>query len=525
MALSNSWRLDVREIDKSSTVRLSVNTTGAMVIRASKGPTKPVFINPNKEQRIINLLGKPSVSYPDVQEVIEYNKEAPVWVSAPYAVSDTYGGVLVSSTGTAPLESGLTDSDIESYTFSESSQYFVLLSRSPYKTDDLAVLVTQTILRENEANELKAFEIELYQKDKGLWDLKKEYTVCLDSEGVDGFGRGIYIEDVLENDDFLKVIVNENYDTTLTFNDDSEKVEFAGGSRTDPTIEELTDGWDYFKKPRQYEANIFMDCTADDGIPSIFNNLRNNYQKYAHYIIKLPMSENVSTAISTKQDYGIDNRGLSFSWNHGKVKNFYGGSSFWTSLIGRVGRKYAQMAPIFNGGAPAWIDENGYGGQLGPGIEEMEFDPTETELEQLDENGINPIILDPGVGALIVSQRTAQSPTKLSDTSWIAHSRLFDFILKNIIEQVLVQQIVKLNDTQHRQMAKSKGNTIMASIAAENLISDYAIICDETNNTDEMLAQRYFVYDVILKVTPYSEQIRFNFVNIGQTVEVSEFVG
>ncbi|KKM82042.1 hypothetical protein LCGC14_1323530, partial [marine sediment metagenome] len=43
-------------------------------------------------------------------------------------------------------------------------------------------------------------------------------------------------------------------------------------------------------------------------------------------------------------------------------------------------------------------------------------------------------------------------------------------------------------------------------------------------NTADVLARREFKYTWIVKVTPFSEKIILDFVNIGQTVEVTEFL-
>ena len=113
----------------------------------------------------------------------------------------------------------------------------------------------------------------------------------------------------------------------------------------------------------------------------------------------------------------------------------------------------------------------------------------------------------------------------LSDTSWVAHSRLFDYIVSSIKEQVLVYQITKLNDDLHRQLARAKADSIIAPIAAENILAEYGIQCDEANNNANILATRKFVLTVAVKVTPFSETITFNFVHIGQSTSVDQYIG
>ncbi len=517
MAAENSWRLSVDELDRSSTIRGDAGSVGAMVIRASKGNTKPTYIAKGKEQRILNLFGSPSSSYPDVLEALEYNKQDALWVSAPYDGTALLGGVLVSDAGSAVLGAGIDPEAFPTFTFPLVTDHFVLAAISPY-ADDLSVQVSRDATSTD-------WTIKLYKDNvAGTPILVWTKTVSLTVGKKDGFGKFMYIEDALDGDDYVKAIVNP-LSAVTTFTDDAAVVAFGKGSRGSAiTTTEITSGWAFFQQGNAYKANIFMDTTADSAVPGLFNTLRNTYQKYASYILVLPMSADAATTITTKDTLSINNRGLAFYWNHAKVKDVYSGNSFWTSLVGRIGTKYAQMVNVFNGGAPAWIDENGHGGQLGSGVVEMEYDPTEGDLQLLDEAGINPITSYPGYGVMITSQRTAQSPGSLSDTSWIAHSRLFDYIISNLLSNVLVYQIVKLNDELHRRLAVAKGETLIDPILGSALLNDYAIQCDLNNNDDAARAARQFVYTVFVKVTPYSETIKLNFVSVGQSVSLDSII-
>ena len=521
--MSDSWRISVNDIDQSQTINSSPGNTGAMVIRSSKGPLKPIYVNAAKEKTIVDIYGEPSVTYPDVWEAIQYNKTAPMWISAPYASDALLGGVIVSAAGTVAFNDseGTIPASIADFTFADSTEYFILTSISPY-ADDLGVKISYDDVS-------LLFTILLYRTaDSGTtWVLIDSYKVSMTSGTLDGFGQNVYVEEIFDQDpltsNYLQAQVNATGAFT-SFVDDVATVALSGGSRgTTTTITEWKVAWNYFQNKRIYEADIFMDPTADGDIPAEFDTLRSTYQTYSEYLLPLPQ-EAAATAVSTKAGYSIDERGLAFYWNRARVKDTYNNSSFWTTLIGRIGGKHAQMKDVYNGLAPSWIDENGHGGQLGSGILELKYDPSESELETFDDNGINPIVFDFAYGVMIVSQKTGKSPTVLSDSSWIAHSRMFDFIVSTVKEQVLVYQITKLNDDAHRQLAYSKTDQIMSPISALNLVSEYGIQCDRGNNDDVALAARKFVLTLAVKVTPFSETIVFNFVQVGQTQEVSNYI-
>lgn len=320
--------------------------------------------------------------------------------------------------------------------------------------------------------------------------------------------------------DGIEITIDYDYVDGGGFFEVNEFLMFSGSEKTTNMDPFLVSSWNNFRNKNKYPSKIFMDVSADEAIPAIFNELRNSYQKYSSYILPLPLANNWNTAIETKNEYSINNRGLKFYWNHGLVR--FGRQRFFSPLTGRVGRKYAQMVNVFNGLAPAWADENDHGGQLGPGILEMRYDPTEDQLRLLDESGVNAISFNANFGVMIMGQKTAKSPGFISDDSYIGHSRLFDTIIENIVEQVLTAQITKLNDEVHRRRAFILTDTFMRPMVDPSigLLNDYRVKCDTSNNDAVARSQRKFVLSLAVQVTPFSEFIEFNFIKAGQTVSV-----
>lgn len=429
---------------------------------------------------------------------------------------DNGTGTYESSTGSviytfssAPASGALVDM---SYTVDVSDAYFILFDKRA-AADDLAVMVTNTD---------GVFSVNAFRKDGLSYSILNNYPkqVSIIEGAKDGFGSIIYAEDVFAEDDLIGAVANDAV-TFTTFTDDSANVDFGGGVRGVTEGTDLVRGWQQFQQKNTYPTDIFFDTSADPSIPSQFDTLRKSFQKYSAYILPLP-NESDTDAQSTKDTYSISNRGIYFYWNWGQVRDGISGRKFWSTLMGRVATKHAQMFNVYNGLAPSWIDENNHGGQLGGGILKMAYDPSETAKKSLDEGQINPIVFDPQYGVMITSQRT--SLTSLSDYSWIGHSRVADFIIKNIVEQVLPYQLTKLNDTDHRTRVKSKADSIIdpLSKAPYNLLRDYVNICDETNNTDDVLSRREFILETQIKFTPFSEYVKFVFTNVDQSVEIQE---
>lgn len=514
------WRIQLQNIDKSQTTATPVGTIGAMVIRASRGPSIPVYISAGDEARILKLYGKPSAEYPDVWEAIQFNRSFGMWLSAPFMATDKYGTALLKSSGSTAIATGLTEAEVEGYTFAAVTDYALITTKSPANDYKLAVKTSYDTVN-------KVFVTSVAQDVNGTWVPKETLRYSFTPGAKDGYGKLVYFENVFAASDLVLCIKNPNMaaaDPILV--NDTDYVELDGSDRSGTlTSVEVAAAWAQFQNVNKYPFQIAMDNTSFDSIPTTFETLRNSYQTFSDYLYPVAMGVSGSDAITARLSTGPDNTGLKMYINHFPTVDTYNGGYFWTSWIGRVGYQFGLMDDIFNGLAPMWInDSQGHGGQLGSGVASggAEFDFSEDQLLLLDNAGINPIVIDPNFGVMIKSQKTMKSPASISDYNYIDRSRLFDYIKKNIIEQVLVYYIGKKNNATTRNEARGRGEQILSPIVGRGLLSQAIVKCDEENNNETVLAESKLVYEVGVRVVPSAELIVFNFVNAGQTISVTE---
>lgn len=598
-------RIQVNEIDKSQSVQSGITEIGATVARLARGPEEPIYFSKGNEALIVNVLGYPNSNNPDVQEILDFNKESGIWVSAP-TKNGKYGGVVVTTGGIVPFTEGL--STLDNFTVSDLSYketvdtadgiettfaltldkdykdntieiringiaiadlasseaateiitgtglttgsqlvratgvltlvflaapadgtlieavyktdlssitYFTLITSNPRAENDKVLVTYDTILG--------FFNIKYYQKNyRNQFALVKEYTVSQISGTTDGFGDNIFVETILEDDYYLRGFGNNNKAYSAYTNPTIASTITAGTRGETLTITELTAGWAYFQRFREYTADIFMDFTAIAGVEAIFDTLRTTYQKYKSYILPFLRTSDKDAVQTLKNSYSINNRGLAFYFNHALTRDNYVADKFYISQIGRIGVKYAQMYDVYNGLSVSMIDENNHGGQLTGTTLKTFFDPSEDTIAELANAGINAIVLDPLYGAMIKHEKTAQTTAVYSDTSFVSNSRMFDYIILNVINQVLIFQIDKLNDTTHRTLVKTKIESIVNPLVSLNLLREFAVKCDEENNNDEILAKKQFKVALAVKITPKSRTIVFDFIASAQGVDVEE---
>jgi hypothetical protein len=388
-----------------------------------------------------------------------------------------------------------------------------IFAASPY-TDDIAI--------DLESTSGTQFKLTLYKIVSGVDNYVGEYEYSMTRE-KDNFGKSIYYEDVFLDDPYLIVVKNTDFSLASAYNVDVSSVNFAGGSRVAPATSNITTAWNLFQSMNKYKARIFLDVLG--GHQATVNTLISTYQVYAQGLTTLALGTSAATALTDRSAMSLDSDNLGIYTNWSKIEDPYNDSYAWISNIGSIGKKYAMMSDIYDSGSPAGIDEDSHGGQLDDWkYKEVELDYTDAQLAALDAAQVNPVIWDDDYGVMAYGDKTAQ--VSLSDTSFIGHRRMYNYILEKIINQVLKKQVFKNNDVMHRTRAKAMiDDFIRSTVFAVGAIREWTTVCDTTNNTNEILNQRKFIVDLYIKVTPNSQTVHLKLVRVGQNQVISELIG
>lgn len=383
-------------------------------------------------------------------------------------------------------------------------------------------------------NGQRIYTMNLYlnTQDKGLTPIQ-QFIYSLDKI-KSREGSSLYIMDVFRNNQYLVPVINTSLSTPSTVNYSVSDlslitpIRLTGGTKgSAATDTDITRSWAYFKKAKRYPIKTFMNIYGDTASFNAIKDLVMNYQKYSFAISIVPFNYTVQDAIDYRQGLGLDTDKMALYHNWEQIRDVLGTNSFvWVSGIGKIGAAYAQMEDIYDAESPAGVNENGIGGQLG-GLSpysaiQVQYDYDDYDLRNLDDAQINPKVLDPLYGLILKGDRTLKV-TK-GDTSFIGARRLYNYILSNIIDQVLTLQEFRLNDAFHRARMSTFCTQIIQPILNAGYLREAQIICDESNNTDEVLNRREFVIDIYVKVTPNSQFIKLNFIRLSQTQSIGNVV-
>ena len=152
----------------------------------------------------------------------------------------------------------------------------------------------------------------------------------------------------------------------------------------------------------------------------------------------------------------------------------------------------------------------------------LTYNPSKTQRDLLYSNRINPVIFQAGSGIVLFGDKTALAKSSAFDR--INVRRLFIFI-ENAIEAAARDQLFEFNDEITRTNFVNIVEPFLRDVQSKRGISDYVVVCDETNNTASIIDNNEFVADIYVKPARSINFIGLTFVATRTGVAFEEIIG
>lgn len=175
-----------------------------------------------------------------------------------------------------------------------------------------------------------------------------------------------------------------------------------------------------------------------------------------------------------------------------------------------------------DGIAEPWFSPAGLNRGSLLGVTKLAFNPKKAERDSLYKAGVNPIVSFPGQGIVLFGDKTAQSKPSAFDR--INVRRLF-IVLEKAIATAAKYQLFELNDEFTRAMFRNMTEPFLRDVKGRRGITDFLVVCDDTNNTGEVIDTNRFVADIYIKPARSINFITLNFIATRTGVDFSEIVG
>jgi hypothetical protein len=313
----------------------------------------------------------------------------------------------------------------------------------------------------------------------------------------------------------------------------------AAGSFT-ATVAQIAEGYDLFENPDEYQVDFLLMGSANytkEGAQSLANKLisvaeiRKDTVAFISPHRGAILSDTSSqTAVTVKSPADITEN----------LVSFYSSVASTTYAVFDSGYKYMydrftdtfRYVPL-NGdiaGLCARTDINQFPWYSPAGTNrgailnavKLPYNPTKTQRDRLYTNRINSVVYSPGAGIILFGDKTGYGKASAFDR--INVRRLFIY-LERSIARTAKDVLFEFNDQLTRNNFINTIEPFLRDVKAKRGIFDFLVVCDERNNTPEVIDNNEFVADIYVKPTRSINFIGLTFIATKTGVNFEEVIG
>ena len=172
--------------------------------------------------------------------------------------------------------------------------------------------------------------------------------------------------------------------------------------------------------------------------------------------------------------------------------------------------------------ADSWFSPAGLNRGIIRGVVKLAFNPTKTQRDELYRARVNPVATFPGQGTVLFGDKTGLSAPSAFDR--INVRRLF-IVLEKAIATASKFQLFEFNDEFTRANFRNIVEPFLREVQGRRGITDFLVVCDETNNTGEVIDRNEFVAEIFIKPARSINFITLQFIATRTGVSFDEVAG
>ena len=169
-----------------------------------------------------------------------------------------------------------------------------------------------------------------------------------------------------------------------------------------------------------------------------------------------------------------------------------------------------------------WFSPAGLTRGLYFGVTDILHSPNKAERDRLYRASVNPITNLPGNGITLFGDKTMQDRPSAFDR--INVRRLF-LTLERAISEAAKSVLFEFNDEFTRAQFVNIVEPFLREVKGRRGITDFRVVCDETNNTPEIIDRNEFIATIFIKPARSINYVTLNFVATRTGVDFEEVVG
>jgi phage tail sheath protein FI len=233
-------------------------------------------------------------------------------------------------------------------------------------------------------------------------------------------------------------------------------------------------------------------------------------------VVNNPFQEAESVVLTRNElgssSYGVLDSGYKYQYDR------YNDTYRWVPLNGDIGGLIVRTDETRD----PWYSPGGFNRGNIKNVVKLAYNPDKGDRDLLYSNSINPVVTFTGEGTILYGDKTLQ--TKASAFDRINVRRLF-IVLEKAISTAAKYTLFEFNDSFTRAQFRNLVEPYLRDVQGRRGIHDFKVVCDETNNTGQVIDANQFVGDIYIKPARSINFINLNFVAVRTGVDFNEVVG
>ena len=172
--------------------------------------------------------------------------------------------------------------------------------------------------------------------------------------------------------------------------------------------------------------------------------------------------------------------------------------------------------------ADSWYSPAGFNRGTIRGAVKLAYNPNKTQRDDLYRNRVNAVVTFPGQGTVLFGDKTGLSAPSAFDR--INVRRLF-IVLEKAISTASKFQLFEFNDEFTRANFRNIVEPFLREVQGRRGITDFLVVCDETNNTGDVIDRNEFVAEIYVKPARSINFITLTFIATRTGVSFEEIAG
>ena len=299
-----------------------------------------------------------------------------------------------------------------------------------------------------------------------------------------------------------------------------------------PTLANIVAGYDVFRNPAEYNVDyliagpsggttIYESQAKANSLISIAEERKDCIAVISPHKADVTSTANAATQTDsiieffeplTSSSYAVFDSGIKYTFDRFNNKFIYLETN--ADVAGLMARTSVEQYSWFS---PAGANRGAINNAI-----KLAYNPSQAQRDALYQRRINPVIASPGSGIILFGDKTALGYASAFDR--INVRRLF-LTMEQAIESAARSQLFEFNDEITRNNFINIVEPYLRDVKGKRGITEFVVVCDESNNTPEVIDANQFKADIFVKPARSINFISLTFVATRTGISFSEVVG